>query len=94
MFVSITALVTFAVSHLRLTVYCVSLKCVIAVSQVVVAAESVVSHRRGEMGDFLRMSLLSKSEMLIVDDCAAVEEQKTHQLAEEEGMGGKASRQN
>lgn len=51
MFVSVTALVTFAVSHLRLTVYCVSLKCVIAVSQVVVA-ESVVSHRGGEMGDF------------------------------------------
>lgn len=52
MFVSIIASVTIAVSHLsRLTVYCVSLKCVIAVSQVVVA-ENVVSYWGEEMGDF------------------------------------------
>lgn len=31
-FLSITALVTFAVSHLPLTAHCVSLKCVIAAS--------------------------------------------------------------
>lgn len=43
MFVSIIALVTFAVSHLRLTVGCVSVKCVIAVSYVVVV-ESIVSY--------------------------------------------------
>lgn len=51
LFVSITALVTFAVSHFRLTVYCVSLKCVIAASEVAVA-EGVVSRCRGEMADF------------------------------------------
>lgn len=73
MFVSIIALVTFAVSHLRLAVHCVSLKCVIAASQVAVS-ESVVSYWGGEWPIFKNVFVV-KSEMLIVDECAAPEEQ-------------------
>lgn len=49
-FPSITALVTFAVSHLPLSVYCVSLKCVIAASWRLPL--SVVTCRGGGMAGF------------------------------------------
>lgn len=88
MFVSITALVTFAVSHLRLTVYCVSLKCVIAASQ-------VLSQTEEEKWLIFKNVFVVKSKMLIVDECAAPEEQNPSACRTgRNGEGRRASRQN
>lgn len=85
MFVSIIALVTFAVSHLRLTIYCVSLKCVIASSWWLLL--KVLSHTEEEKWPIFKNVFVVKSEMLKVNACAAPE---TYQL----GAMGEGSTQN
>lgn len=84
-FVSIIVLVTFAVSHLRLTIYCVSLKCVIASSWWLLL--KVLSHTEEKKWTIFKNVFVVKSEMLKVNACAAP---GTYQL----GAMGEGSSQN
>lgn len=69
-FVSVVALVTFAVSHLRLAVYCISLKCVIAAS-----LGGWECRAEEEKWTIFKNVFVVKPESLTVDGCAAAEEQ-------------------
>lgn len=85
------ALVTFTVSHRRLTVYCISLKCVIAASKVAVVKQmSLIEKEKWPI--FKNVSVV-KSETLIVDDCAALEKQNPS-ASRRGGDTGEASSQN
>lgn len=88
-FPSITALVTFAVSHLPLSVYCVSLKCVIAASWRLPLGALLPTGE--EKWPVFKNVFVAESGKLKVNACAAVE---ARWLADEAGATGEAPGQN